>query len=89
MKTPTEKDKFSYIVDKTITTGKIPRTSTIKIEVWNSKTEKLTASTRKKLIQRSEDDIDSYLKHPLRIGAQIEGSANRIETMSFWQDEYE
>lgn len=89
MKTPTEKNKYSYVVDKTYTSGRIPKTATIKIEVWNSKTEKLSASRREKLIQRSEGDIDSYLDHPLRIGAQIEGSANRIETMSFWQDEYE
>lgn len=89
MKTPTEKNKFSYDVDRTYISEKIPKNATIKIEVWNSKTEKLTASRREKLIQRAEGDVSSFLEQPLRVGALVEGSANRIEIMSFWQDEYE
>lgn len=87
MKTQTEKNKISYDVDKTFSTGKIKKSSIIKIEVWASKTDK--NDDNDKLILRTEGDIDSFLEEPLRTGTQFNNGLNRIETMSFWQDEYE
>lgn len=84
MKTHTEKDEYTYDVDKTFTTGKISKKSKITIEVWRPKT-----LGHDKLIMRTEGDVDSYLKEPLRVGAHFAHGDNRIETMSFWKDEYE
>lgn len=85
LKTEIEKGKFHYDVDKTFTTEKIPRKSTIKIEVWRSKS---MASHQEKIILSTEGDVDSFLKQPIRTGAHFDRGDNRIETMSFWQDEY-
>lgn len=84
MKTHTEKDEYTYDVDKAFTTGKIKKTSTIKIEVWRPK-----AHGDDKLILRSEGDVESFLKEPLRKGTHFDMGDNGIETISFWEDDYE
>lgn len=85
MRTNTEKNKISYDVDKIFTSAKIPKTATIKIEIWNSKSN----AKEDKLILSSEGDVNSFLEQPLRTGAHFDQGDNRIETISFWQDEYE
>lgn len=85
MKTEMEKGKTSYNVDKTFTSTRIPKTSTIKIEIWRSKS---LAHHHEKIILRTEGNVESFLKQPIRSGAHFEHGDNRIETMSFWQDDY-
>lgn len=86
LRTETVKSKESYDVDKTFTTARIPETAPIKIEIWNSKTDD---ANKDKLILRTKGNIESFLKQPLRVGTKFEKKFNRIETLSFWQDEYE
>lgn len=89
MKTNMEKSKVWYDVDKTFTTTRILKNSTISIEIWSTKSDKIEFAKGDDLILRTEGDVDSFLKHPLRIGTHFDDGDNQIETMSFWQDEYE
>lgn len=86
MKTETVKSRESYDVNKIFTTAKIPKTATIKIEVWHSKTDD---ANKDKLILSTEGNVESFLQRPLRTGTEFEKGVNQIETMSFWQDERE
>ena len=89
LQTPKKNNVYVYDADTTFTTAKIPKTSTIKIEIVRSKSKKNGNSSKDKLILSSMGEIRSFLEHPLRTGAKINGGTNRIETISFWQDEYE
>lgn len=81
----TMKDKFVYDADITFTTGRILKNSTIKIEIWD---ESSAFWEKDRLILKTEDNVDSFLKEPLRKGAMFGDKQNAIETISFWQDEY-
>lgn len=63
---------------------KIPKTTTIKIQVWDSDSFLYGGDD---LIQETEGTIDSFLQQPIRYGAQKDGEQNAIETSVFWQDE--
>lgn len=85
IKTKKQVDKFMSSVDKTFMSAKIPKTSTIKIEIWDASSGFWESDT---LIMRTEGDVNSFLNEPLRRGIYAYGDVNAIETMSFWTDEY-
>lgn len=89
MKTPKKKNAFVYDIDTTFTTEKIPKSSTIRIEVWHSKSKKDKASEKDKLILSFEDGVNSFLRRSVRKGAIIHGAENEIDATAFWQDELE
>lgn len=66
---------------------KIPKSSTIKIEVWDD--DSGFFGTADDLILRTEGTIDSFMKSSIRYGAVFSTRRNSIETISFWQDEFE
>lgn len=86
---PKRTDKTLHDVDITYETAKIPKNSTIKLEIWDANGSAFWSS--EKLLFSTDGDIDSFLNEPVRKGA-IEvhnlDDVNSIETMSFWLDEY-
>lgn len=71
----------------TLTTEKITKNATIRIEVWDSH---FGFWGNDELIQSTEGSVESLLNNPLREGADCGNSnSNSIETMSLWQDEYQ
>lgn len=86
LRTPTAQHKYVFNADVTFTTSKIPKNSTIMIQIWDA-----SAAFWEKdaLILNTEGDIDSFLNEPLREGVIIKDNRNAIETVPFWQDEYE
>lgn len=64
---------------------KIPKKSTIKIEVWDDDSGFFGSADD--LVQSTEGNIDSFLKTPIRVGAMFSTDQNLIETIAFWQDE--
>lgn len=81
----TMKDKFVYDADITFTTGRISKDSTIKIEIWD---ESSAFWELDRLILKTDGNVESFLKQPLREGVMVGDKRNAIETVSFWQDEY-
>lgn len=81
----TRKDKFVYDAEYNHVTGKIPKTSKIRIEVWD---ESSAIFENDHVILETEGDVDSFLKEPLRKGAWVKDQQNAIETVSFWQDDF-
>lgn len=86
LKSSTKLFRQSYDPLITLTTEKIAKNSTIRIEVWDSSYGFWDSDA---LIQSTEGNIQSFLNEPLREGADC-GNSNRnsIETMLLWQDEY-
>lgn len=76
-----------FDVNATYQTIKIPKTSTIKIEVWDDDSGFFGSADD--LVQSAEGSIDSFIKTPIRDGAVFSTQQNLIETISFWQDELE
>lgn len=74
-----------YEADITFTTLRIPKNSTIEIQIWD---ESSAFWEKTELILQSKGDVDSFLNEPLRKGVMINGKRNEIETISFWQNEY-
>lgn len=66
---------------------KIPKRSTIKIEVWDD--DSGFFATADDLVQRSEGNIDYFIKTSIHDGAVFSTNQNLIETIAFWQDELE
>lgn len=81
LKSPKELNKISYDANITFTSARISKTSTIRIEVWDTSSSTLILST--------EGDVESFLKQPLREGEPVCKHSNSIETISFWRDEYQ
>lgn len=86
-----------YDLNYRYVSGKIPRNSKIKVEIWDDDlfTEWFLKpfSTDDDLVLQSEGDVDDFLNNPFRAGvittgAQFNGQ-NSISTYSFWEDEYE
>lgn len=82
---------YRYVSDK------IPKTSTIKIQVYDDDSVRIFTFANKfiedDLLLETEGTIDSFLKNPFRSGAimkktQLNGQ-NSINTYVFWEDEYE
>lgn len=86
LKTPKLVNKFSFDAKITFTTAKVPKNSTIKIEIWHAKSRFWDSDA---LILDSEGNIESFLNEPLRKGNHYYENDNWIETMSFWRDEIE
>lgn len=86
LKTEKQVNKFSFDPKVTFTTAKIPKNSTVRIEIWHAKS---AFWDRDSLILTTDGDIDSFLKQPLReVDHQLKND-NFVETVSFWRDEYE
>lgn len=85
LRTSKETDQFVTNVNKTFTSMKIPKTSKIRIEIWDARSGYFEKDM---LVLKNEGDVDSFLSEPIRRGVYVLGDLNRIETMSFWIDEY-
>lgn len=66
---------------------KIPKKSTVKIEIWDDDSGFFGSSDD--LVQSTEGSIDSFMKTPIRTGATFSTNQNLIETIVFWQDEFQ
>lgn len=67
---------------------RIPKNSSIEVQVWD-KDERIFSGNDDLLLE-TNGDIDSYLKNPIRKGAEFKdynNYANFIETAAFWIDE--
>lgn len=84
--TPKLLNQFAFDAKVTFTTLKIRKNSIVRIEVWHVRR---TFFDEDGLIQSVEGDIKSYLNEPLRQGDHFYEAENRIETISFWRDEYQ
>lgn len=85
LRTLKETDKFVINVNKTFASVKIPKTSTIRLEIWDAKSGFFESDAK---ILKSEGDVEPFLNDPIRKGVYVSGDLNSIETMSFWIDEY-
>lgn len=86
METQIETDRIVTIDDITHQTGKIPKTSIIKLEIWSNDH---MFWTNDKLLFQSEGDVESFLTQPFRTDNQTLPESNTVDTVSFWRDEYE
>lgn len=84
---PKRKDKILHDVDITFETTKIPKNSTIKLEIWDASSI-LWVWASDELIFSTEGDIESFLDEPFRKGIREFEYLDSIETMSFWINEY-
>lgn len=66
----------------------IPKSSKIKIEVWDDDSQEFLYWSEDDLIQREEGDIESFIKAPIRYGAHNSDLRNSLEVAVFWRDEY-
>lgn len=83
--TPVRLDNCCYNVDMTYTSNKISKRSWIKIEVRDAD------YGSPDLVLRTEGDVDSFLRRGHR-SVELKYNklkSNFIQTISFWQDEYE
>lgn len=82
LKSPKEVNKISYDANITFTTGRILKTSTIRIEVKDGSSGDLILST--------EGDVESFLKNRPREAetACSHMKVNSIESVAFWRDDY-
>lgn len=62
---------------------KIPKKSTLKIEIWDD--DSGFFGTADDLILQTQGSIDSFLKTSIHLSAR----KNVMETITFWQDEFE
>lgn len=85
MKTAKKTQTFFYDVNSIFTSAKIPKTSIVKLEIWDASSR---FWGRDALILSTVGNIDSFLNEPLRKGVYISGDVNSIETMSFWLNDY-
>lgn len=87
LRSPTKLIRGHYDPHITLTTDKISKNATIRIEVWDSSFGFWGTDA---IIQRTEGTVESFFNEPLREGADCGGGhSNSIESMSLWQDEYE
>lgn len=82
--TPTRTNECCFDLGITNTTEKIFKSSLVKIEVWDAD----DGNHIEKLIFRTEGNIESFLTVG-RSRVELLGTENIIDTISFWQDEYE
>lgn len=83
LKSPKQKYKVRYDPDITFTTARISKNSTIQIEVRDANSDDL--------IFDINGGLDFFLKkrlHEADLIRKHHKQRNRIETMSFWRDEY-
>lgn len=87
LKTTRSINGFSFDAKITFTTAKIWKNSTIQIEIWDAKKGFMNPN---QLIFSKKGTVNSFLNKQRRAeGDDFSENANRIETVSFWRDEYE
>lgn len=87
MRSPTKLIRGHYDPLITLTTEKITKNATVRIEIWDSSFGFWGTDA---LIQSEEGSIESLLNDPLREGVDCGNNySNSIETMSLWQGEYQ
>lgn len=87
LKTARSINGFSFDAKITFTTGKIQKNSAITIEIWDAKKGFMNPNV---LLFSKKGTVNSFLKNQSRAeGDNFAEHANRIETVSFWRDEYE
>lgn len=79
-------DKIDTIDPLTYQSGKIPKSSTIRLQIWSSD-HKFWINDE--LIFQSKGDIESFLTQPFRTNDRTSSDTNTIGTVSLWRDEYE
>lgn len=87
LKTARSINGFSFDAKITFTTAKIQKNSTIIIEIWDARKGLMNPNV---LLFRKKGTVNSFLNKQRRAeGDNFDEHANRIETVSFWRDEYE
>lgn len=87
IQTDAQQNICCFNVNATYQSIKIPKASTIKIEVWDD--DSGFFGTDDDLVLRTEGDVNSFMNAPIRDGAVFSTHRNSIETISIWQDEWE
>lgn len=87
LKTEVQENSCCYNVDTKFVSKKIPKTSKIRIEVWDDDSGGIFSSPDDLIIQ-AEGDIDSFKDEPVRHGSTFLGYTSTIEIRLTWQDEY-
>lgn len=78
-------DTARFNADYTYKSKKIPKSTIIRVEVWDYDS---FLNGDDDLIQQTEGNIESFLAKPVRDGNGYYEDRNFIETVTFWQDEY-
>lgn len=86
-KSSSRADTPSFDVDYHYTSDRIPKTSTIRIEIWDD--DSGFFGSESDLVLRTEGDVISFVNNPFRGGATSPSGQNSINTFVFWEDEYE
>lgn len=87
LKTTRSINGFSFDAKITFTTSKILKNSTIRIEIWDSRKGFMNPNVK---IFGIKGTVNAFLnKQRSGDGDNFSENANRIETVSFWRDEYE
>lgn len=93
---PSRENIAIYDLNYRYVSGRIPKSSTIKIEIWDDdqQTGVLSVfSSNDDLVLRTEGNIEDFLNNPFRAGVTTTGAQfngqNSINTYSFWESEYE
>lgn len=86
LESPKKSDKIYANDDVTYHSDKIPKNSTIKLQIWGSNSCVLWA--KDELIFNSEGDVESFLAQPIRKDPNNPAGIDTIETISFWRNEY-
>lgn len=89
VQTKARKNICCFHADITYQSTKIPKTSTIKIEIWDHNSGFFRKADD--LILETEGSIESFMETPIRpVAASVfNRRQNLVETVSFWQDELE
>lgn len=86
LKTARSNKGFFFDAKITFTTAKIDKNATIRIEIWDAK----KFMNPNILVFSKIGTVNSFLNKQRRAeGDNFARNANRIETVSFWRDEYE
>lgn len=90
-KSETRANTLTFDVNYHYTSELIPKTSTIKIEIWDDDSGFLGSESD--LVLRTVGDISSFVQNPFRGGTTVTKTSpsgqNSINTLVFWEDEYE
>lgn len=90
-KSSSRQDTISYDVNYHYTSELIPKTSTIRIDIWDDDSGFLGSEAD--LVLRTVGDVTSFVENPFRGGTtctkRSPSGQNSINTIVFWEDEYE
>lgn len=90
-RSPKKEDSLMYDIKYQYISKLIPKTSIIRIDVWDS--DSGLFGSEDDLILRTQGDVNSFLQNPFRTGTTTKNASpngqNSINTFVFWKDEIE